>query len=142
MALPEPEPGLVVSYAYLWHREAVAGLDEGRKDHPGVIVLSVRQPRASPMVTVLPITHSPPHDQAAAVEIPAAVKRHLRLDDAPSWIVVSEGNVFDWPGYDLRPTVTGGGYAYGFLPPRLFSRVVTAFAGFHRRGRSRLTSRS
>jgi hypothetical protein len=28
LAFPEPEPGLVVSYAYLWHREAVAGLDD------------------------------------------------------------------------------------------------------------------
>jgi hypothetical protein len=33
-----------------------------------------------------------------AVEIPAVVKRHLGLDEARSWIVVSEINRFIWPG--------------------------------------------
>jgi hypothetical protein len=35
---------------------------------------------------------------ASAVEIPLPVKRHLGLDDNPSWIVVAEGNEFLWPG--------------------------------------------
>ncbi|MGH7102211.1 MAG: hypothetical protein ACREFJ_07420, partial [Acetobacteraceae bacterium] len=36
------------------------------------------------------------------IEIPLPIKRHLGLDDDPSWIVVAEGNEFLWPGYDLR----------------------------------------
>jgi hypothetical protein len=40
------------------------------------------------------------------MEIPPAVKRHLGLDDQPSWIVLDEFNVFTWPGYDLRPVST------------------------------------
>ena len=39
MALPEPEPGLVISYAS-WHHEHQSGHDEARKDRPCVIVLA------------------------------------------------------------------------------------------------------
>jgi hypothetical protein len=28
MPLPEPEPGLVISYAYLWHHEHDSGVEE------------------------------------------------------------------------------------------------------------------
>ena len=103
MALPEPEPGLVISYGYLWHHEHASGQDEGRKDRPAVIVLAAeRASDGAIVVTVLPITHRAPDDRAAAVEIPPAVKRLLSLDRERSWIVVSEGNEFVWPGYDLR----------------------------------------
>jgi hypothetical protein len=34
MPIPTPEPGLVISYAYLWHHEHEAGREEGRKDRP------------------------------------------------------------------------------------------------------------
>ncbi len=103
MPIPTPEPGLVISYAYLWHYEHEAGREEGQKDRPAVIVLAVeREADGATVVTVLPITHSPPGDPASAVEIPLPVKRHLGLDADPSWIVVAEGNEFVWPGYDLR----------------------------------------
>lgn len=61
MAIPTPEAGLVISYAYLWHREHQAGQEEGRKDRPSVIVLAVeRADDATTAVTVLPITHNAP----------------------------------------------------------------------------------
>jgi hypothetical protein len=86
--IPTPEPGLVISYTYLLHHEHEAGRDEGRKDRPSVIVLAVERPaNDTTVVVVLPITHAAPADPAAAVEIPAAVKRHLGLDDERSWIV-------------------------------------------------------
>lgn len=31
MTLPDPEPGLVISYAYLWHHEHARGREEGLK---------------------------------------------------------------------------------------------------------------
>src|SRR5882724_7384611 len=78
MPIPTPEPGLVISYAYLWHHEHQAGQEEGRKDRPSVIVLAVERPvNDTTVVVVPPITHNPPADPASAVEIPAAVKRHL-----------------------------------------------------------------
>jgi len=85
MPIPNPEPGLVISYAYLWHREHQAGQEEGRKDRPSVIVLAVeRLADGATIVTVLPIAHSAPADAASAIETPPPVKLHLGLDDTRS----------------------------------------------------------
>jgi len=44
-------------------------------------------------------------------------------------IVVSEANVFGWPGPDIRPAVSGRfeTVAYGLLPAKLFREVRTRF---------------
>ena len=61
MPIPNPEPGLVISYAYLWHHEHQAGREEGQKDRPSVIVLAIeREADGATVATVLPITHSAP----------------------------------------------------------------------------------
>ncbi len=128
MPIPTPEPGLVISYAYVWDHEARSGRDEGSKDRPCVIALAVeRQQDGETLVTVLPVTHRPPEDAAAAVEIPRAVKKHLGLDDERSWVVVSEGDQFVWPGYDLRKAPGADRYDYGYLPPRFFKEILAAF---------------
>jgi hypothetical protein len=138
--VPTPEPGLVISYSYLWHHEHEAGREEGRKDRPSVIVLAVERPaNDTTVVVVLPIMHARPADPAAAVEI---FKRHLGLDDERSWIVVAEGNEFDWPGYDLRKIGHSDRYDYGFLPPRFFNQIIEAFAAWHRARKAKLTSRA
>lgn len=143
MTLPDPEVGLVIAYSYLWHREHQTGQEEGRKDRPSVIVLSVeRSSDGVHLVTVLPVTHSPPTVAGTAVEIPATVKRHLGLDDARSWIMVTEGNEFVWPGYDLRKVPTTGRYDYGFLPPRFVAQVQAAFVASYEQGQSSLTLRT
>jgi hypothetical protein len=142
MPIPTPEPGLIISYAYLWDHEAQSGQEEGRKDRPCVIALAVeRQQDGETLVTVLPVTHRPPEDAAAAVEIPRAVKQQLGLDEDRSWVVVSEGDQFVWPGYDLRKIVGADRYEYGFLPPRFFNQVLNAFRVWHRANKARLTSR-
>jgi hypothetical protein len=102
MPVPNPEPGLVISYAYLWHHEHRSGRGEGRKDRPSVIVLALeRAADRETIVTVLPVTHRMPADPESAIEIPLPIKRHLGLDDRRSWIVIAEGNEFLWPGHDL-----------------------------------------
>ena len=142
MPIPTPEPGLVISYAYLWHDEHKAGQEEGLKDRPSVIVLAVeRESDDTTIVTVLPITHSAPQDPRSAIEIPLNVKRHLGLDDARSWITISEGNEFLWPGYDLRKLPRTDRYDYGFLPPRLFDHVRDAFQTWRRAGKAKGTTR-
>lgn len=139
--IPPPEAGLVIAYAYLWRRERQAGQDEGLKDRPSVIVLAAdRQMDGATIVLVLPITHSAPTKPGVAVEIPAPVKHHLGLDDQPSWVVVAEGNLFRWPGYDLRKVPHQDRYHYGFLPPRLFNQIREAFLALHPSGQV-LTSR-
>jgi hypothetical protein len=143
MALPEPEPGLVISYAYLWHHEHRGGQEEGRKDRPCVIVLTTERASDGPtVVTVLPVTSRVPDNAAAAIEIPRAIKNMLGLDAQRSWVMVSEGNKFVWPGYDLRKVPGNPArYAYGFLPPRFFNDVLRAFGAWHKAGKGRLTGR-
>ena len=67
----------------------------GRKDHPGVIALAVgRQMNGETLVTVLPITHLPPYNSEAGIEIPQPVKWRLGLEDARSWVIIGETNSF------------------------------------------------
>ena len=121
MEIPRPEPGLVVHFNYLWNREHERGRDEARYPRPCAVILSYRRTADGTLVVLLaPITHSQPDD--LAVEIPRAVKAHLGLDDARSWVVLGEVNETAWPGYDLQPNARGE-YAYGFLPPRLFNQI-------------------
>jgi uncharacterized protein YifN (PemK superfamily) len=142
MALPAPEPGLVIDYAYLWHRAHRQGEREGRKHRPSVIVLAAKRAAdGATVVTVLPITHSPPTDLRFAVEISQRVKRHLGLDDARSWIIVTEGNRFVWPSYDLRRRTASGRFDHGFLPPKLFAQVQQAFVACYRAGQGRIVLR-
>lgn len=124
MAIPHPEPGLVISYAYLWRREFEAGQEQGRKNRPCVIVLTVEKHDSRMQVTVAPITHSPPSPGTPCLEIPLRVKQHLGLDDDRSWVILDEVNQFVWPGYDLGPAAgKPGEMTYGFLPPRLFNQI-------------------
>jgi hypothetical protein len=127
--LPDPFPGQVLHSSYLWSSQRRRGLEEGTKHRPCVIVLAAVQDGGDTVVTVVPVTHAPPANAAEAVEIPAVTKRRLGLDEAPSWIVVSEANRFHWPGFDLRPVPGQGAgtYDYGVLPPRFFRQVRDAF---------------
>ncbi len=129
MAFPVPVPGLVIRYSYLWASEHARGQEEGVKDRPCAIVLATTNEASDQVVTVLPITHTPPSNPLLAVEIPAAVKRRLRLDDARSWVMLTEANRFAWPGPDLRPATPGDAatVAYGPLPYGLFEDVRLKF---------------
>jgi len=126
---PEPLPALVIRYAYLWQSEHARGIEEGSKDRPCSVILVTTDSDKNKIVTVLPITHTPPDDPALAVEIPAATKRRLDLDDERSWIVVTEANRFAWPGPDLRLKKAGGlaSITYGLLPEALFKEVKEKF---------------
>jgi hypothetical protein len=70
VSLPEPYPGLVIRYAYLWGREYEAGREEGTKDRPYSIFMSVINDGNERVVLVgsalhsqvrlrTPTTHSP-----------------------------------------------------------------------------------
>lgn len=125
MALPTPQPGLVIRYAFLWRHDAARGQEEGDKDRPCAVILTTRNKHGDTVVTVLPITHTPPRNLDLAVEIPAATKTRLGLDEDRSWIVVTDANRFIWPGPDLRPRKPGDtrSVAYGLLPTKLFDEV-------------------
>jgi hypothetical protein len=126
MAWEPPKPGQVISYSYLWAREYDDGYREGVKDRPCAVVAAVKIERDQTQVLVLPITHSAPENPADGIEIPPKVKSYLGLDADRSWIIMSEANVFIWPGPDLRP-VQGRTEAtpyFGWLPPKLLKAML------------------
>ena len=120
---PVPIPGLVIRYAYLWKPEADRGQIEGQKHRPCVVVLCVEEVDGEKIVTVAPITHSPPSDPDRAIALTPATRRRLGLDEEKNWIMATEVNSFFWPGPDLMPVSTGQ-YAYGELPAVVFQALA------------------
>jgi hypothetical protein len=144
VSFPEPYVGLVIRYSYLWKREFNAGREEGTKDRPCAIVMTVVDQDGDKEVLVLSITHSAPADPADAIEIPAATKTRLGLDGERSWIMITEANEFVWPGPDLR-TVPGrdeSTIVYGPLPPRFFAHVRDKFLDRDQREKSARVKRT
>ena len=95
-------------------------------------------PVVSPrFVVILPITHTAPGKDTVGIEIPAKVRQAIGLDDAPSWVIVSEHNIDEWPNGGLAPVPGRPGiFSYGFIPPRLFAQVKDKFLDLYRRKHS------
>lgn len=144
MTWPAPQPGLVIRFSYLWRREADAGREEGAKDRPCAVVLAIEDSEGHLRVIALPITHSPPQPPDDGVELPQLTKKRLGLDSERSWVIVSEGNAFIWPGPDFRfqPGQGPESAAYGFLPPLVFRAIRDRFLARHRTRKARLVSRN
>ena len=142
MKLPAPEPGLVISYAYLWRYEYEGGRREGRKVRPCVIVLAVETIDGHELVTVAPITSQRPEDGQHGVELPPRIKAHLHLDADQGWVIIDEVNQFRWPGFDLAP-VQGRreSFVYGFLPPRLYEKIKSAILALAHKRKVKSVSR-
>jgi hypothetical protein len=141
---PDPQPGLVIRYAYLWRSEEARGRHEAAKDRPCAVVLATRREGDRLIVVVAPITHRAPTDPGAAIEVPAAIKRRLRLDDERSWVITSEVNMFTWPGPDLRPIDPGNralGFAQGYLPRGLARAVIDGVRAQVRAGLAKIVQR-
>ena len=81
---------------------------------------------------------------AAALGLQLAIKQHLGLDAQRSRVIVSESNVFDWPGPDLRRVGDrdDSSVAYGFLPPRFFAELRRRFLALEGVGPSRRVRRT
>ena len=136
MALPEPRPGLVIRYDYLWSREAAAGRDQG-KERPACLVAATDSTTSPRFVVILAITHTRPDKDTVGVEIQAKVREGLGLDDVPSWVIVSEHTVDEWPNGGLAPLPGRPGvFSYGFIPPGLFAQVKAKFLELYEKGRA------
>lgn len=141
MALPEPRPGLVVRYDYLWSDKAAAGREHG-KDRPACLVAATDSAATPRYVVLLPITHAPPAANVVGIEIPPRVKQAIGLDDAPSWVIVSEYNVDEWPNGGLTPLPGSRGiFSYGFIPPSLFAQIKGKFLELSAAGRGKAVKR-
>lgn len=134
MDITPPQPGQVLCYAYLWADEAERGQEEGLKNRPVAVIVALQpQGEDRPRVVALPITHSEPSDPADGVLLPAATKARLGLDGERSWVILTECNVFSWPGPDLRPVPHSNPAAtlYGVLPAALFYEIRDRFLALY-----------
>ena len=130
-----PQPTDVLSYVYLWARDADAGRDEGSKERPVVVVLATQPVGTRARVTVAPVTTKTPLPSDAAIEMPAPVRRQL------GWAMIGAGSsrrrrtAFLWPGPDLRPLRREGDGSpyYGKVPGDLLRRVREAYVRIGRR---------
>ena len=120
MKRPVPSPGLVVRYDYLWRSEARSGRLDGAKDRPCAVIIAYDQDERGNQTAILAaITHSPPKNSDDAIEVPARVKRSLGLDQARSWIVMTEINRVDWRDPGITPAMQLQ-WEYGRLPMKLW----------------------
>jgi len=134
--VPDPKPGLVVRYDYLWLQEVAAGRDQG-KARPACLVAASDSSARPRFVVILPITHLPPSGDTVGIELPQRVRQVIGLDEEPCWIIVSEHNVDEWPNAGLEPLPGQPGiFAYGFVPPRLFAQIRRKFLDLARQNRS------
>lgn len=143
MSFPVPKPGLVIRYSFLWSDDHAKGATEGVKDRPcAIVVASRRDPDGDIETVVAPITHQPPEDPAASIEIPAVICKSLGLDSGRHWLRLDELNGFAWPGYDLR-SIPGQPtrYDYGMLPPGLFQQLRDGILARQKARRARVISR-
>lgn len=123
MAIPEPKPGLVIRYDYLWTHEAATG-----RDQPTCLVAATDALVRPRHVVLLPITHTPPSGDTIGIEIPLRVKQAIGLDDTPSWVIISEHNIDEWPNGGLTPLPGQPDiFSYGFIPPGLFTQIRAGF---------------
>jgi hypothetical protein len=145
--IPEPVPGLIFRYGYLWLAEFRQGRTDPAKDRPACIVVRVVETAdpdlrvagtrgarpGSGDVVILPITTQRPRADQVAIELSPDDKRLCRLDPGvPSWVIVSEFNVDIWPNADLSLVPETGEFFYGIARPGLLARIARAFGDVRR----------
>lgn len=114
------QAGSVITYPYLWDRQASQGETEGRKDRPVVVVLRLTE-GGTDRVILLPVTSKRPGKDRLAVELPEMEKRRAGLHaDLPLWLILDECNQDNVRGsYYLRPQTPSGVLSRAFLLPVL-----------------------
>lgn len=113
-----PKVGHVLRYVYLFAAEAAKGREEGIKER-FVVVVGVRDRR----YLVAAIT-TKGEGRPNAVALPPPVARAGGVSPDSS-VVVDEYNVFTWPGFDIRPLMSGQGFIAGRLTPSFTDKIIT-----------------
>ncbi|MGL4440956.1 MAG: plasmid maintenance toxin (PemK-like) [Bosea sp. (in: a-proteobacteria)] len=125
---PVLRAGAVFQYAYLWHREFLAGQTEARKDRPALaLAVAVSSKDGRSHVLALPITHSQPKNPDHGVALPPLTKSTLGLDEAPSWVITTEAARFAWPGPDVRKAPGHTGPICGFVSEKLLQAIAKSY---------------
>lgn len=117
-------PGVVLSYQYLWARQAGSGETEGRKSRPAAVGFRLARPDGD-ILLLFPITTSQPTATRKFVEIPETEKHRAGLDpDRRQWIILDETNVDSIEGsYYLDQNAVLGYFSRAFFVP-LMRRIA------------------
>ena len=75
-----PKLGDIWRFPYLWHREALSGETEGRKQRPCVLALLLRDSQGEEQIMLIPITSRQQSNNPFALEIPEIEKKRGGLD--------------------------------------------------------------
>lgn len=137
--IPEPRPGLLFRYGYLWLDERKSGRIDSSKDRPSCIVARVAGAGADLRavdgkveegdVIIFPITTKPLRSGTHGVELTPEDKRRCGLDpESPSWVIVSEFNADVWPNADMSIIPGRDRFDYGMANPGLLRRIGQGFA--------------
>jgi hypothetical protein len=137
--IPEPKPGLLFRYGYLWLEERKSGRIDPSKDRPACIVARVTDTTTNLQVIggnlepsdviIFPITTRPPRYGSIGVELGADEKRQCGLQpELPSWVIVSEFNADIWPNADISLIPGRDRFDYGVARPSLMRRIGNKFA--------------
>jgi hypothetical protein len=135
--IPDPVPGLLFRYGYLWLEEYRNNQIDPSKDRPACIAMRVTDKpnlglqvaggsRLEPGdVIIFPITTRPPVTSGGSVELSVEEKGLCRLDPGSrSWLILSEFNADSWPNADISRIPGTDRFAYGMAPPGLMRRIV------------------
>jgi hypothetical protein len=144
----EPPIGNLIAYEYLWHSQRGAR-EDGVKTYPVALIFAKRTVLGNTFAYAVAISHKPPSATERAIEVPRKLKRHLGLDEEPSWIYTDQVNEFTWPGPDLRPADrlsslprARGTCVIGPLPKDWFASLKAEIIQSLRLGRTRIVRRT
>lgn len=136
MGFEELQTGVVISYPFLWAREAAAGETEGCKARPAAVALRLARPGGDAIV-LLPVTTQPPMQGRHAVEVPDTEKRRAGLEiSVRCWIMLDEFNTdIIGSSYYLEPGPPLGLFSRAFFGPvaRMFVTRIRAARKVDRR---------
>jgi hypothetical protein len=128
VTLPQPELGLVVHYSYLFLTRT-RNIGDSGKERPCLIAAVFEDKDDPPKTGVLylPITHTQPGPEEAAIEIPPNIRHGAGLDGSRQWLLISQGNKDTWPEDVSHRPNRPGVFHYGYLPPAFFKQVQLEF---------------
>jgi hypothetical protein len=98
----EPPIGNLIAYEYLWLSQKDAR-EDGAKVYPVALLFAKKFVGPVTLAYAVGMSHKPPEPAERAIEVPKKLKRHLGLDEDPSWIYTDQLNEFAWSGPDIRP---------------------------------------
>ncbi len=139
---PEPQPGQIIRFDYLWKREEERGAMQGMKDRPCVVLAKTTcEHTGAEAVIVCPITHSPPYEDQECVRISKKDSRQMGLSKSEQWVKTDEANVVPWsdPGI-IRATPTK--WLFGRVPKYAFEAIRQSVLDCSKKQRLEMVNRS